>query len=184
VRANASGVRTSGGRAGGRAGRTNGRAGQDEVTRSCGLNGETRGGAALGKHWRLGCLLRFCLVVGLCQKAVWYRIGVAVEADDLTSRVDTPSQCAGRVWEVERGEIRPSHAKGVYHSVDIDGKYAESSHAGAVIKVLKGGKKMTSGEISEAIESGKLLKDSAMDIGKATSWILWKLKQKEVVVNA
>ena len=52
------------------------------------------------------------------------------------------------------------------------GKYAESSHAGAVIKVLKGGKKMTSGEISEAIESGKLLKDSAMDIGKATSWIL------------
>ena len=52
-------------------------------------------------------------------------------------------------------------------------KYAESSHAGAVIKVLKGGKKMTSGEISEAIESGKLLKDSAMDIGKATSWILW-----------
>ena len=64
------------------------------------------------------------------------------------------------------------------------GKYAESSHAGAVIKVLKGGKKMTSGEISEAIESGKLLKDSAMDIGKATSWILWKLKQKEIVVNA
>jgi DNA recombination-dependent growth factor C len=64
------------------------------------------------------------------------------------------------------------------------GKYAESSHAGAVIKVLKGGKKMSSGEISAAIESGKLLKDSAMDIGKATSWILWKLKQKEVVVNA
>jgi DNA recombination-dependent growth factor C len=64
------------------------------------------------------------------------------------------------------------------------GKYAESSHAGAVIKVLKGGKKMTSGEISDAIESGKLLKDSAMSIGKATSWILWKLKQKEVVVNA
>lgn len=84
------------------------------------VNGETRGGAALGKHWRLGCLLRFCLVVGLCQKAVWYRIAVAVEADDLTSRVDTPSQCAGRAWEVERGEIRPSHAKGVYHSVDID----------------------------------------------------------------
>jgi hypothetical protein len=66
-----------------------------------------------------GCLLRLCLVTGLRQKTVWYRIGVAVDADDLTSRVDTPSQSAGRAWEVERGEIRPSHAKCVYYSVDI-----------------------------------------------------------------
>ena len=51
---------------------------------------------------------------------MWYRIGVAVDADDLTSRVDTPSQSAGRAWEVERGEIRPSHAKCVYYPVDID----------------------------------------------------------------
>jgi hypothetical protein len=43
---------------------------------------------------------------------------------------------------------------------------------------------MTAGEISAAIEAGKLLKDSSMDIGKATSWILWKLKKSEVIVSA
>ena len=64
------------------------------------------------------------------------------------------------------------------------GKYAPASHAGAVLQVLKGGKAMTASEISAAIEAGKLLKESAMDIGKATSWILWKLKKSEGIVSA
>src|SRR6266849_6566294 len=95
-----------------------------QTTKSLGKTGATRsppshaslrfnlsGASALLRHWRVGRLLRFCLVVRLGQKAVWYPVGVAVDADDLTGGVDAPSQSIRRVREVERDEIRPGYEK-------------------------------------------------------------------------